>query len=92
MTPLRERRGLLTFLLIALAVAILALVAYRITGPLGIEERSSRAVGLPAPSEEAGNGVSGFSLEGNPAAYGAVLGALILICLFLLRWKRKGNG
>jgi hypothetical protein len=92
MTPPLEKRGLLIFLLIIVIIAIVALAANRITGPLGIEERFSRAVGLPAPAEETGNGVFGFSVEGNPAAYGAFLGVLILLCLFLLRWKRKGNG
>jgi len=89
----RERKVLLLFALILLLAAILAFAVYRMTGPLGIEARYNQAVGLPTGGEEGGGGLFGFSLEGNPAAYGVILGALVLLSLFtFLRWKRQGPG
>jgi hypothetical protein len=88
-----ERGDLILFGLLLLFAAILALVAYRLTGPLGMEEGFSQVGGLPVIPEEAGGGWVGFSVEGNQTAYGVVLGALVLLCLFLLLWRgRQGRG
>jgi hypothetical protein len=73
----------------AIVLAVLALVAYRMTGALGIEERFSRAAGLPTTEGESGGGWFGFSLEGNPAAYGIILSALALLSLYAYFWRRR---
>lgn len=90
MTALDRRRGLILFGLIVAAVVIISLVAYRVTGPMGIEERYSQAVGLPGPEEEEGSGWFGFSLEGNPLIYGVILLALGGISVIAyLRWRTR---
>jgi len=90
MTALDRRRGLILFGLIVVAVVIISFVAYRMTGPMGIEERYSQAVGLPSPGEESGSGWFGFSLEGNPLLYGVILVVLGGICVIAyIRWRRE---
>ena len=90
MTALDRRRGLILFGLILIAVVIISLAAYRMTGPMGIEERYNQAVGLPNAGEEEGSGWFGFSVEGNPLLYGVILVILGGICTFAyLRWKRE---
>jgi len=85
-----RRRGLILFVLILVAVAIISFAAYRLTGPMGIEERYSNAVGLPSTEEEEGGGWFGFSLEGNHLAYGVILLALVGISVIAyLRWKKE---
>ena len=89
MTALDRRRGLILFVLILVAVAIISLAAYRMTGPMGIEERYNQSVGLIGPEEESGGGWFGFSLEGNPLMYCVILLALGGICVIAyLRWRR----
>ena len=89
MTALDRRRGLILFGLIVAAVVIISLAAYRMTGPIGIEERYSQAVGLPSPEEGSGGGWLGFSLEGNPLMYGVILVVLGGICAIAYhRWRR----
>jgi hypothetical protein len=88
-----DRKVFALFLLIAVLGAILAFVAYRMTGPLGIEERFNRAAGLPGTGGAAGSGWFGFTLEGDPAAYWVLLGALALLSLFtFFRGRRHGGG
>ena len=90
MTALGRRRGLILFGLIVAAVVIISLAAYRMTGPMGIEERYNQAVGLPGPEEESGSGWFGFSLEGSPLMYSVILLALGGICVIAgLRWRRE---
>jgi hypothetical protein len=85
-----RRRGLILFGLILVVVIILSFVAYRMTGPMGIEERYNNAVGLPSPEEESGSGWFGFSLEGNPLLYGVILVVLGSICVIAyIRWRRE---
>jgi hypothetical protein len=89
-TALDRRKGLILFFLILAAVVVISFAAYRLTGPMGIEERYNNAVGLSSPEEESGSGVFGFSLEGNPLLYGVILVVLGGICVFAyLRWRRE---
>jgi hypothetical protein len=89
-TALDRRRGLILFVLILVAVVIISLAAYRMTGPMGIEERYNQAVGLPSAGEEEGSGWFGFSLEGNPLLYGVILFVLGGSCaIAYLRWRRE---
>jgi uncharacterized membrane protein YphA (DoxX/SURF4 family) len=76
--------------LILAAALLVAFGVYRVTGPMGIEERYSHAVGLPSPEEEPGGGWLGFSVEGDPLLYAVILVILGGICLLTyLRWRRE---
>jgi hypothetical protein len=87
-TVLDRRKGLILFGLILVVVVIISFVAYRVSGPLGIEERYSQAVGLPGGSEGPDGGWFGFSLEGNHLLYGVILIILGGICVIAyLRWR-----
>jgi hypothetical protein len=89
-TTTGRRKGLILFIVIVAAVAAISFVAYRLTGPMGIEERYNNAVGLPSTGEEEGGGWLGFSLEGNPLLYGVVLVVLGGICVIAyLRLRRE---
>ncbi|MGA2933998.1 MAG: hypothetical protein ABSD81_02450 [Methanomicrobiales archaeon] len=89
MTALDRRKGLILFGLILVMVAIISLAAYRMTGPMGIEERYNQAVGLPSAEEEPGGGWFGFSLEGNPLLYGVILVVLGGTCVIAYLWWRR---
>ena len=80
-----REKGLLLFVLIVVIAAIAALAAYQMTGNKGIEDRFSQAVGLPSGGEEGGSVLFGFSVEGNPVLYLAVLGVLLFISYLLYR-------
>jgi hypothetical protein len=80
-TRVGEKKGLILFIAILFIVIVVSLTAYRMTGSMGIEERYNHAVGLPGSEEEPGGGWLGFSLEGNPLLYFAVLGALAIVIL-----------
>ncbi|WP_440950512.1 hypothetical protein [Methanosphaerula subterraneus] len=85
-----EKRGLLVLGGLALLILIGAVLAFQITGPMGIEDRFTEALGLQhdGGAEEEDGGFFGFSLEGNILAYLAVLALLIAVSLFAL--KRTG--
>jgi hypothetical protein len=89
MTPLRGKRGLILFGLILVLIAVASWAAYRLTGPMGIEERFTHAVGLPGTDEESGTGWFGFSLEGNPLAYAVILGGLGIACAAAYRYAKR---
>jgi ABC-type Na+ efflux pump permease subunit len=80
-----REKGLLIFGLIVFIAAVASLAAYQITGDKGIEDRFSQAVGLPLSGEEVGPALFGFSVEGNPVLYLAVLGVLLVISYLLYR-------
>jgi hypothetical protein len=85
-----RRRGFILFVFIVVVVAVISFAAYRITGPMGIEERYTNAVGLPSTEEESGSGWFGFSLEGNPLLYGVILLVLGGGCAIAYRrWRRE---
>ena len=90
MIALDQKRGLILFVFILVVVAIISFAAYRMTGPMGIEERYNQAAGLPSPGEVEGGGWFGFSLEGNPLLYGVILLALGGICAIAYhRWRTE---
>ncbi|HVP94969.1 MAG TPA: hypothetical protein VMS89_07355 [Methanoregulaceae archaeon] len=76
-----DKKGPIIFGMVVLVVAVAALIAYQMTGDLGIEDRYSQAVGLPVSGETA----TGFSLEGNPVLYLVVLGVLLIVCFVAYR-------
>ena len=80
-----REKGLLLFGLIVVIAAIAAIAAYQMTGNKGFEDRFSEAVGLPLGGEEGGPALFGFSVEGNPSLYLAVLGTLLFISYLLYR-------
>jgi len=80
------RYGVALFLLLAIAMVAIAVIAAGVTGPMGIEERFNSAVGIHEDPgiahEEEG---SGFSIEGHPMFYAILLAVLVIACLFLYR-------
>lgn len=69
---------------LVLAVAGLSLIAYHVSGHMGIEERFNSAVGIDSGSEEEeSSGMFGFNIEGNPLYYAFILVALIISCLII---------
>jgi hypothetical protein len=82
-----EGRGRLVFIGLVLIAGIVALLAYAATGPVGIEDRFASATGTGPhdTGEEGGSGVAGFTLEGQPILYSAVLLLLIIGCFALYR-------
>lgn len=83
-------KGIAIFFLIGIVMLIISLTAFQMTGSMGIEERFTTALGIfPGEEkegiEEAGNGWSGFSIEGNAAWYLLVLICLLVSCTILYR-------
>lgn len=89
MSALQQHRGIILFCLIAVIVVTGALVAFKITGPVGIEERFHAATGsITEEKEGADAGIAGFFLEGNALLYILILIGLIVICLVVYRQYR----
>jgi hypothetical protein len=71
-------RGRLVLAGLIIVTGIIALLAYAVTGPMGIEERFASATGsISSSTEEAGTGIGGFTLEGHPVLYGGILAAIL---------------
>jgi hypothetical protein len=86
MIKLADKKGLSIFIGLLLLVIVISLVAYEITGNMGIEERFTHAVGFVNMGEvEGGSGVIGLALEGNPLLYAVVLGVLGVACYVVYR-------
>lgn len=84
MYEIDRKKSVILFGVLILAVAGLSLIAYHVSGNMGIEERFSSAVGIKAESEgEEPNGIFGFNIEGNPLYYAIILVALIILCLII---------
>ena len=89
MTAWQEHRGLIIFCLIAIIVIAGALAAFKITGPMGIEDRFNAATGIIGEEEEdAGAGIAGFFIEGNALLYLLIMASLIVMCVFAYRQYR----
>jgi hypothetical protein len=90
MTALKDKKGMILFGVIAAVLLVCAIVAFQVTGPLGIEERFGSATGSSAQDEngEVGGGIAGFSLEGNALLYIFIIAALVLVCIILYRKYR----
>ena len=84
-----RRHGMTLFFLLAIAMIAIAAIAVGVTGPMGIEERFNSAIGIPEdpgiPHEVEG---SGFSIEGHPHLYSALLAVLVIACFLLYRRYR----
>jgi hypothetical protein len=83
----RKNRGCFLFAGLMVIILIIAIIAFTITGPLGIEERFSSALGISAPDDghDAHDAAPGFSLEGQPLLYAAFLAVLCGICWITYR-------
>jgi len=93
MIALKEKKGIVLFCLILIIIAIISLAAFRMTGPMGIEDRYSTAVGLPATGDAGESTGSGFSIEGNPVLYVIVLAVLLAVGFIAYRYLPKpGEG
>ena len=84
-------RGRLVLAGLILVAGIIALLAYAVTGPMGIEERFASATGSGHGDirEEGGAGFGGFTLEGHPVLYGIIL--LILIIGSWVAYRKFGT-
>ena len=71
------KKGPVIFVLILVVVAAIAFLAFGITGPMGIEDRFNRAVGLPSGGEPETGSPSGISVEGDPLLYVIVIVVLL---------------
>jgi len=87
MTRISPQKGMLIFGIFILLAGIAALVAFQVSGPMGIEERFTQALGIHHDAS-ADSGISGFSLEGQPFLYVVVLGILGIICIAAYRHFR----
>jgi len=87
MTTNGIKKEIVIFFTVIAVVGIASLVAFRIAGPMGIEERFQNALGIPhdAGDVPGDSGVSGFSLEGQPLLYVVVLCVLGIICISAYR-------
>lgn len=84
MHEIDRKKSMLLFGFLVLAVAGLSLIAYHVSGHMGIEERFNSAVGIESgPEEEESSGIFGFNIEGNPLYYVVILVALIISCLII---------
>lgn len=71
-------RGRIVFFVLAILIGGIAIFAFQGTGPMGIEERFSSALGIAQEEEETPHEEgAGFTLEGDPVLYALVL---VLIC------------
>lgn len=84
MYEIDRKKSILLFGFLVLAVSGLSLIAYHVSGHMGIEERFNSAVGIDSGSEEEeSSGIFGFNIEGNPLYYAVILVALIISCLII---------
>jgi len=89
MVDRNEMRGPLVLGALVLLVLIGALLAFQITGSMGIEDRFTSAVGLQQQDEGGDDGgFFGFRLEGNTLAYLAILALLIIVSIVAYRRGR----
>jgi hypothetical protein len=83
------KRGLLIFGLITVALLGTAVVAFLVTGPMGIEDRFTAAAGIAAVEDgDSRNDTASFSIEGNSILYVFVLGILIAACMIIYHRNR----
>jgi hypothetical protein len=78
-------RGRIIFFVLLILIGGIALFAFNGTGPMGIEERFSTALGIQEDEHDHEEG-SGFALEGDPMLYALIL---ILICVACWAVYRK---
>jgi len=84
----RKNRGCFLFAGLIVIILIIAIIAFTITGPVGIEERFSSALGISAHDAVAHDdhdAAPGFSLEGQPLLYAVFLAGLCGVCWIAYR-------
>lgn len=91
MYELDRRKSSILFGVLILFVVGISLVAYFISGNMGIEERFNSALGIEGHEEEGDpSGIFGFNIEGNPLYYLIILSMLVISCLlFFMKNKSK---
>jgi hypothetical protein len=85
MIDLKEKKGPVIFVVLLALVIIGSIIAFLMTGSMGIEERFNHAIGLSPDIKEEDEGLFGFSLEGDPILYVVILCALGIACFVLYR-------
>jgi hypothetical protein len=88
MTLFKDKKGIIIFGVIVVILLTVAMIAYRMTGPMGIEERFNHALGLPMNEEDHRNSWFGFSAEGNTFLYEIILVALIVACFVAYKYLK----
>jgi hypothetical protein len=79
-----RKKSMLLFGVLIVAVSGLSLIAYHVSGHMGIEERFNSAVGIKAePEDEGPSGIFGFNIEGNVLYYEIILAILLVLCLII---------
>lgn len=84
----RKNRGSFLFAGLIAIIMSIAVIAFIITGPVGIEERFSSALGISvhdAGAHDDYDAAPGFSLEGQPLLYAAFLAGLCGVCWIAYR-------
>jgi hypothetical protein len=84
----RDLEGMTLFLILLAVVIVGSFIAFIETGSMGMEERFSHAVGLPHEDEHRDEGVSWFSLEGNPILYVIILCVLGITCILAYKYGK----
>jgi hypothetical protein len=79
---------MILFFILIVVVLTGSLIVYIQTGPMGIEERFSHAVGFSQEDEPGDGGGSGLSLEGNPILYAVILCVLCVICILAYKYGK----
>ncbi|RPH74541.1 hypothetical protein EHM76_03385 [bacterium] len=77
---------MILFLILLAIVVTVSFIVFAQTGPMGIEERFSQAVGLPFEGEHEDEGGSGISIEGNTILYAIILCILTIICVLAYKY------
>jgi hypothetical protein len=85
MNNVNDKKGLIILGAILVIAITLSLAVYLATGDRGIEERFLDAAGIHGGADASDPAGGGFSLEGNPAVYGAILVILGIACIAAYR-------
>jgi hypothetical protein len=79
---------MILFIILITVVITGSFIVYMQTGPMGIEERFSHAVGFSQEDKPGDGGGLGLSLEGNPILYTVILCVLCVICILLYKYGK----
>jgi hypothetical protein len=86
MNNVNDRKGFLILGAIVVIAIALSLAVYLATGDRGIEDRFLDAAGIHGGADASDHAGTGFSLEGNPVVYGAILVILGIACIAAYRY------
>lgn len=90
-----KNKVLIIFALLAVLFIVGGIIAYYISGHMGIEERFSQATGIESDGQEHENlkqedgGILGFNIEGSVMLYAIILAVLmaIIVAYYFLSQK-----